>query len=257
MTALTINFQKNNAVKKLISISIIFLFYQSAQSQENPARKDFLFENPATKEQIKIEIGSKVAIRFKMPNVKITGTILSLSDSSLILGIRQQPYRQFIPFRNIAKMVVIEANRRLIFRVTLKSGEMMQGKVIRITQDSLTMTTLNAQHILIGGSDIKSIRIHSKGAIGRRLGVCAGTGAVIGAIVGQNAHKSLNCSGSSLCNATDQVDEFGATVLGALIGAVAGTAAGALSLAVLPSDKEFKIEGSQAQFDLFATEFMK
>ena len=240
-------------MKTLISILLLLLSIQIVKAQENTARKDFLFENPVTKEQIKVEIGSKVDIRFKMPNARITGTILFLSDSSLIIGISQEPYRQFIPFGNIAKMVLIQANKRLMFWLTLNSGEEMQGKAIRITHDSITM--LNSHRI--GASDIKSIRIRRKGAIGRRLGISAGTGAVIGAIIGQNAHKSRPCSGSSLCNATDQVDEFGATVLGALIGGVVGTAAGAMSLLAISPNKEFKIEGNQAKFDLFATEFMK
>ena len=88
-------------MKTLISILLLLASIQVVKAQENDGKKDFLFENPVTKEQIKIETGNKVAIRFKLPNIRITGTILSLSDSALILGIRQEPFRQFVPFRNI------------------------------------------------------------------------------------------------------------------------------------------------------------
>jgi len=74
-------------MKTLISILIMLLSIQEVTAQENTARKDFQFENQVTKTKIKIEIGNKVSIRFKTPDATITGTILFLSDSSLILGI--------------------------------------------------------------------------------------------------------------------------------------------------------------------------
>jgi len=86
-------------MKTLTSILIVLLSIYEAIGQESTPRKDFLFGNPVTKAKIKIETGNKVAIRFTKPDATITGTILSLSDSSLILGIGQEPYRQIIPLR--------------------------------------------------------------------------------------------------------------------------------------------------------------
>src|SRR5258706_13656711 len=96
-------------MKTLISILLLLFAVQVAIAQGNTARKDFVFVDPVTKEQIKIETGNKVAIRFKM-NLQTRGTVLALSDSSLVLGVRMEPYRQLIPFRNIASAVVIHAD---------------------------------------------------------------------------------------------------------------------------------------------------
>jgi len=84
------------AMKELIPILLLLVCIQPTKAQKTTAKKDYLFENPVTKEQIKIETGNKVDIRFKIPDVQIRGTILALSDSSLLLSVREEPYRQFV-----------------------------------------------------------------------------------------------------------------------------------------------------------------
>ncbi len=98
-----------------IVMSLIVLFWSRAVSAQY--KKDFLFENPDTKERIKIETGNKVAIRFKIPDVMITGIILLLSDSSMNLVVDQ--VQQLVSFRNIASMKVIaQAKERYVVRLT-------------------------------------------------------------------------------------------------------------------------------------------
>ena len=231
-------------MKPIISISIALLFFQSVKAQENSSKKYFLFENPVTKEQIRIETGNKVAIRFKIPNVRLTGTILSISDSSLILGAGQDLYRQ--PLRNIATITLItEAKKIYVARVKLKSGIWLKGAFIHNLQDSLTLLNMqNFQRIRIAAMDIQSIRISRTGAIGRGIGQGAGTGAILGAILMRAS--SSDCS--TFCLETESAIAGG--VIGGLIGSLAGAAIGSLS-------KEFKIEGNQAQFDMFVNEFKK
>src|SRR5260221_1174886 len=247
-------------MKTLISILLLLFAVQVAIAQENTARKDFVFVDPVTKEQIKIETGNKVAIRFKILNLQTRGTVLALSDSSLVPGVRMEPRRQSVPFRNIASAFVIHADRRLVFTVTLKSGERVKSRSIRITEDSVTLTTSNSQRIRFGTSEIQSILVRKRGAIGRRLGLSAGAGAIVGAIVGQDAHKPLDCSGmgtgaTSWCRTTDDFYKIVATLVGAVAGGATGLLVKALSLHVVSPDKEFKIDGDQAKFDLFGNEF--
>ena len=64
-----------------------------------------MFENPVTREKVKIETGNKVVIHFKIPDVRITGTIVHISDSSMILSVSQK--QMFVSFRNIVSMKVI------------------------------------------------------------------------------------------------------------------------------------------------------
>ena len=239
-------------MKTLISISIMILFCQSVRAQESPAKKYFMFENPVTKEQTRIETGNKVAIRFKLPDVSITGTILSISDSTLVLGIRQEPYRQIVPFRNINTMnVIVEAKKRYIVQVTLKSGEKLTGELIRTTHDSVgILKNPKAQPIRSGASEIQSIQIRRKNAVRQAIGIGAGTGAIIGGIIGYNSTpQELTCSG---CGPWNDLVHGPFTVLGGVIGAAAGSLVG---YAIGSAGKKFKIEGNQAQFDLFANEF--
>ena len=238
-------------MKTLISISIALLFCQSTRSQENSARKDFLFENPVAKERIKIETGNKIALRFKIPNVIITGTILSLSDSSLTLGIGRPRRKKIVLFRNIANMaMILEGKKRYIARVMLKNSEKLHGELIRTTQDSISIrNTLNFQRTTKGVSEIKSIRIRRRRAIGKAIGICAGAGAFLGGFISYTQGCPLS---TIFCHDLGNESDAGG---GVLIGGVAGVLAGAaIGLAL---GKEFKIEGNQAQFDLFANEFMK
>jgi len=239
-------------MKTLTSILIALLSIQVVAAQENTSRKDFLFENQVTKTKIKIEIRNKVAIRFTKPDATITGTILFLSDSSLILGISPEPYRQLIPFRNIAEMKVIQdAYKRYVLRVVLKNGRSMKGELIRTMQDSLTMITRNYDRTHLAASEIKFIRIRGKSSLGNAIKIGVGVGVIAGLIIGYESHP-IPPQG---CHDPGCFDEIGAAIVGGAIGGAVGAAAGALI--GLNSSREFKIDGNQAQFDSFANEFEK
>src|SRR6266850_100836 len=236
-------------MKMLISILIVFLSVQKAKAQENNGRKDFLFENPVTKEQIRIEPGNKVSIRFKLPDVTTTGIVLSLSDSSLILDTHKEPYRQIVPFWNIASMtLIIEAKKRYIVRVALQNGKMLKGQLIHTTQDSVSiLNTLNSQPTSVGSSEIRLIKIRRKKAVRHAIGIGAGTGGIIGGIIGYaSTPAELTCSG---CGPWNDFVHTPFTIIGGVIGAAAGSLVG---LAIGSAGSQFKIEGKQAQFDLFA-----
>jgi hypothetical protein len=239
-------------MKTLISIFLLLLSIQIGMAQENTARKEFLFENPVAKERIKIETGNKVVIRFKLPDVNVTGTILSLSDSSLLLGVRTEPYRQFVLFRNIATMTVIaEAKKIYIVRVTLKSGEILNGVLIHATQDSMTVqkNILDLQLTHIAAATIKSIRIHRRRAIGRGIGWGACSGGILGAVIGYASYSPPHCTNAFICvDLGPGPDVIAGGVMGAAAGSLVGLAIGSVN-------KKFKIEGDQSQFDLFANEF--
>jgi hypothetical protein len=242
-------------MKKLISLSIALFFCQGVMAQENPVKNDFLFENPVTKEKIKIETGNKVSIRFKIPNVKITGTILSFSDSSLTVGVRREPFRQIVPFRNIANMTVIAivaTKKRYIITVTLKSGEKLKGELIHTMQDSLSiLKTSHSQLIRIAASEIKSIRIYRKRAPGRAVGIGAALGSILGLSIGFGTYtKPGYCAGAQTCI------DFGPPrpLIGALIGALGGAFVG---LAIGPVPTEYKTEGDPGQFNMFVNQFKK
>jgi len=238
-------------MKTLISILIMLLSIQEVTAQENTARKDFLFENQVTKSKIKIEIGDKVSIRFKTPDATITGTILFLSDSSLILSTSQESHRQLIPLWNIKVMNVIRgAKKRYVVSVRLIIGKRLRGELIRTMKDSLTIANRLKSHG-IGVSEIKSIQIHGKGSVGRRLGIGAGTGFLLGGIIGYASYTpTYTCRG---CAVFDDALQAGSAAIGAVFGGVAGLVVGAV--VGLSSDKEFKIDGNQARFDLFVNEF--
>jgi hypothetical protein len=239
-------------MKTLISILPLLLSLQVVKAQENAARKDFLFVDPVTKEQIKIETGNEVAIRFKLPDVRITGTILSISDSSLILGVRQEPFRQLVPFWNIATMTVIaEAKKRYIVRVTWRSGKKLTGELIRTTRDSLSiLKNRNARPIRMEASEIKSIQIRRKKAVRQAIGIGAGMGGMIGGIIGYDSTPSeLICSG---CGPWNDLVSAPYTIIGGVIGAASGSLVGYV---VGSAGRKFKIEGDQAKFDLFANKF--
>ncbi len=141
-----------------------------------------------------------------------------------------------------------EAQKRYTVFVGLKGGENLKGTLIRTTQDSLSVNIGNFRRVF-GVSEIKSIRIRRKGAVGRGVGFGAGTGAFLGGIIGYASYTPPDCSNSWFCL------DFGPgldTIAGGLIGAVGGLLAGAL---IGSAGKEFKIEGNQAQFDLFANQF--
>ncbi len=136
--------------------------------------------------------------------------------------------------------------------VTLKSGEKLKGKLIRNTPDSVSiMNSRNFQRIRV--SEIMSIRIRGKRALALGFGLGAASGAVIGAIIGYASWSPRNgCSNSWWGSCIDLGPEADA-VTGAVIGAAAGTLlGGAIGSA---AGTEFKIEGSQTQFDLFAIEY--
>jgi len=60
-------------MKTLTSILLLLVSIQEIKAQKNTVRKDYLFENPVTKEQIRIETGNKVTIGFKIQEVKLKG----------------------------------------------------------------------------------------------------------------------------------------------------------------------------------------
>jgi hypothetical protein len=213
-----------------------------------------LFATNAQK-KYSVEIGNKVAIRFKTPDATITGTILSLSDSLLILSTSQEPYRQVIPFWNIKTMnAVARAKKRYIAKVRLMNGMRLTGLVIRIAKDSVTiLNNRGAQPIRMGATEIESIKIRGKGSIGRRLGIGAGTGFILGGIIGYGSYtREYTCRG---CGIFDDIFQAEITVFSAVAGGGAGLFVGAIIGAAL--EKDFIINGSQARFDLFANEFRK
>jgi len=146
----------------------------------------------------------------------------------------------------------------LIVRVALKSGETLKGVLIRTTRDSLTMQKKirNLPPTSIAASDISSIRIRGKKALWIGLAIGAGTGVVASGITGYASYSptpycAANPNDLFCFNELDQaLNTFAGAVIGGLTGSLVGLAIGSAS-------KEFKIEGDQAQFDLFATEFKK
>ena len=239
-------------MKTLIPILLMLVSLPQGRAQENTAKKEFLFENPVTKELIKIQAGNKVVLRFKIPDRETSGTILSFGDSSLILSFPMQPHRQVVPFSNIAAMkVIIKANKRYIIRVALKNGKTLRGELSQTTQDSLSIQkhAWNYQFAYVAASEIKSIRIRGRGALGNAINIGVGVGLIVGAIIGYDSHPIP----SNGCHEPVCLDTFGVTIAGATIGGAVGAAAGALI--GLASGMKFKIEGNQAQFDLFADEF--
>jgi ribosome maturation factor RimP len=222
------------------------------QGPESEVKKYFQFENPVTKKQVKIETGNSVNVRFKRPNVTKKGVVLTFSDSTVTLAFRQEPYRQMVAFRDIATMkVVLKAKLKYVALVTMHNSKTFQGELIRTTQDSVTLRKSRSRNNTnLAAAEIKTIRIRSKGLIGKRLGICAGTGALLGGIIALSTYKPIvTCSG---CAVLDEPFRAGSFLIGVAIGGAAGLLAGSLTL---PPDKEFRIEENQAQFALFFNEF--
>ena len=239
-------------MKTFISIILLLVSLQEVKAQENTVKKDFLFENPATKEKIMIETGNTVAIRFKSRGVRTMGTILSLSDSSLILGVRQEPYRMVVPFWNIAEMkVIVVAKKRYGVRLTLKNRKVLTGELADTGQNSVSiLNDPKAQPVRVELSEIQSIRIRNKKNIWISIAIGAGTGALVGGIIGNDSYHKGGCQYGPFCNDYGPGPRIlGGAVVGGVVGGLTGMIVGSFS------GKKFKIEGNQAQFDLFANEF--
>jgi len=244
-------------MKTLTSILLLLVSIQEIKAQKNTVRKDYLFENPVTKEQIRIETGNKVTIGFKIQEVKLKGTILSLSDSSLTIGFNEEPYQQAVPYGNIGTIDLIpERHKRYIVRITLNSEEILKGELIRATRDSLTVQKKirNLPPTRVAASEIKSIRIRGKIAVWTGLSIGASTGIVVGGIAGYATYSPTSyCSSnpsSPFC--FNELGQGVNTFVGAVIGGLTGSL---LGLAIGTANREFIVEGNQAQFDLFANEF--
>ena len=137
-----------------------------------------------------------------------------------------------------------EAQKNLI-GVILKNGDHRTGILVRVNKDSLDL--LNSEtyrHMILGVSEIKSVKIRGKESMELAMGLGFGLGAVIG---GESQIDSNCLSGS--CN--DGAAAVGGALVGALAGGLLGAAIGSTT------GKEFKIEGGQSQFDLFANELSK
>ena len=147
-----------------------------------------------------------------------------------------------------------KAKKRYVAKVRLMNGMRLTGLVIRTTQDSVTiLNNRSAQPIRMGASEIESIKIRGKGSIGRRLGIGAGTGFILGGIIGYGSYTRVyTCNG---CGFFDDFFQAEITVLSAIAGGGAGLFVGAMIGAAL--EKEYIIDGSQARFGLFVSEFRK
>ena len=146
-----------------------------------------------------------------------------------------------------------KAQKRFIVRVIYKDGTVMGGQLLRATPDSLVILKgKNLLHVAVVASEIELIRIRRKRSIGQGAGIGALAGALVGGVIGYASYTPTDCGGATLfCfDFGPNLDATVGAVIGGMIGAGIGAATGSVG-------KEFKIEGRQSQYDLFANEFTK
>ena len=154
----------------------------------------------------------------------------------------------------LALLFTADAQKKYTVFVAFINGEKVKGKLIRATQDSLSiLNALNSKVVRMGASEIKSIRVRKKGSICRGIGIGAGAGAIAGALIGYSSREQISqgCSAALYCIAAYSIEYspvIADGILGALTGSLLGAGAGSIG-------KKFQIEGNQVQFELFANEF--
>ena len=233
----------------LVLICLLSLIVQMAWSQSDNWNEYVFFENPATLKKIRIEPGYQVAIRLKFRNARLTGIILHVSDSTLILGVGHE--QKFISFRGISELKVIpRVKKRYVVAVTLRTGRKLSGDLVGIFADSIGMMVAHdSRPTHINAAEIASIKIHRKGAITKSMLIFAGSGALLGRIIGTWVAPTRTYDG--LFGPYEVMDyRFvdNAAVIGAATGLIVGTIVGS-------HREKFKIEGNHSEFVLFSMKF--
>ena len=93
-------------MKTTMAFLILTLIGNEIRAQESLPEKGLRFTNPASNTEVTIAAGSRVKIWFKKPVLTLYREVLSFDDSSLLIGIKQEPYKQIVPIDNIARLEV-------------------------------------------------------------------------------------------------------------------------------------------------------
>jgi len=155
-------------MKAIISLLLILSFAASTWAQEN-AKTELLFENTDTKKQVRVMVGDDVIIKFKRPDITMNTTILSLTDTSMVVTMKQNPYKMIALLNNINSISinrqgnlsrfeqVVIGQDSTVYRIETTNGNEYIGSIITQDQEKLLLKTNQLGEITIQKKDVRDI----------------------------------------------------------------------------------------------------
>jgi len=157
-------------MKILILISTVTLLTTSVLAQEKP-KTELVFQNPDSKKQVTIMVEDDVNLRLRRPDVIVSGKVLTLTDTTIEVSQRQNPFRQLVLLENVYS---ISINRQgylsnfkkinttadtTIFRIETIDGNEFTGTIMSQDQEKLLLKTALLGEITIQKKNVRDIAI--------------------------------------------------------------------------------------------------
>ncbi len=157
-------------MKPICSILLVLFLRANAMAQEN-VKTELLFENKDTKKQIKVMVDDEVNIRFIKRDITIPTKILSLTDSSLVVSTKQEPFTQIVFLTNVYSITI---NRHgnlsnftkldihqdsLVYQIETTNGNEYIGKILSHDQKKLILKTDQLGELTIQKKDVRDIEV--------------------------------------------------------------------------------------------------
>ncbi|MEK6781460.1 MAG: hypothetical protein AABY93_07125 [Bacteroidota bacterium] len=155
-------------MKTIISIILILLLATSIKAQEN-VKTEIQFENTNTKKQVRVMVGDDVVIKFKRPDITLNTKILSLTDTSLVVTMKQDPFKLIVYLSNIYSITITRQGNlsrfgqvtagqdSLVYRIETTNGNEYIGFITSQDQEKLLLKTEQLGEITIRKNDIRNI----------------------------------------------------------------------------------------------------
>lgn len=127
-----------------------------------------VFEDPQTKEKVTIVVGDVVRLKLKRPQVEVTGEVVSLTDSAIVVSVKQPPFFQSFLVDNIQSLSIssrgglyrygsIAKNDSSTYRIETNNGNEFIGKIIAQDLQTVRLRTEALGEITIRKVDIREI----------------------------------------------------------------------------------------------------